>query len=218
MSRTPSSDRSTKFDDLEQYSRSSNYMARSGDLNAGEQVVLNPKNPPAIEPADGLHRGEVAELVAVIIEDHSVHVREESGDGTTPGTLLFENELKTGLDMKNRNINEGDGTADGKPDVRGNDYPQSNELLARWFAHNSASFNDTAAGTGGATGGGAGPWKVYNFREMFGQGPVMDHEEVIYERASFTINDMANQDVRATNYFRLFFDIAEKGDFGVYQS
>lgn len=212
MSVSRGSGNADKFDELEQYSRSSDYIVRAAALDGTKQQTFNPPNPPSIEPAGGLHRGEVAELVCVIIEDAAIDVVEEGSAGTTPGKLQFENELKTKAPMDSTSIDQ-DGSND--VDIRGNDYDDDN-LVARWFMHQHAAFNDTTNGSGGGSAGAPGPWKVYNFRRMFGQGPVLREDDVLYERAAFRINDMANQDVRAENYFRTFWDIGDRGDFDVY--
>lgn len=199
------------FNDLEQYSRSSDYIVRSAALSGGQQTH-NPPNPPELEPAGGLHRGEVAELVAVWVEDTNIDVVETGNAGTTPGTLTGENELKLVAPMKSTTIDE-DGSND--VDLRGSDFDDDN-LVARWFAHGHAAFNDTTNGSGGGGYGSGFASKRYNFREELGQGPVLEEDDRLFERASIMTNDMANQDVRFRNYFRTFWEVRDKGEFGVY--
>lgn len=200
------------FNDLEQYSRSSDYIVRDSALSGGQQT-FNPPNPPDIEPAGGLHRGEVAELVMVIIEDCAAYVKQQTFQGTTPSTILFENELKTKAPMHSSSIDADSSSPD--VDLRGHDYDDDN-LIARWYAHGYTPFNDTVNGSGGGGTIDAIEMKVYNYRKMFGLGPVLREDDVLFERASFTVNDADTEDIAGSNYIRTFWNVGEEGDFGVY--
>lgn len=183
----------------------------AADNSSGANGGLNSVH--GLEPAEGLHRGEVAELVGFHLDVHSLWVRAAGGSGTTPGVVQSEYEFSAGPDggdtVFQRDTDEED--KNNLVDVIGYRHEVNNSVYAKNFVHATQGFNDTTNGTGGLGNMGDDNGHVrINFRDEFGRGPVLGPTDTITFGHSLSTWEIANETVQDHMACRFVWDIYEE--------
>lgn len=168
------------------------------------------------EPAGGLARGEVAELVAIDV-DHKVRTN-DGGSGTfnDPNTLIsimqwgvdddfFPNEAGSNVD---KDIIDSAGN-----DVGNRGGQEYNDAGIFWLAGQRVSthWNNTTDGAGGGEGPGHQHHKE-NFRAFGGMGPLVDRKEDLqchgFLQSKGPMDNVAESDA----WIRAYWNVVEASD------
>lgn len=174
----------------------------------------------AFEVVSGdLHRSEVAELVALYVQNHIVHVDQPSLNTPTnvraaatigldvPETMLTDDDVVS-VDYQGL-LTGGDvftGPNDNTSDWRDEDAPDvwwQNQLIAVPSWYNST----TGAGAPGTLTGNPGP-QLIPFREWFGRGPIVDPPDEVrtswaWNLTNYAADNNLYQQVRGTLYWQV---------------
>jgi hypothetical protein len=211
----PSNVRSSAWEDYEHFFTAESFNVATGRLNGGAQS-FGPNGADYEILGGGLHRGEIAELVAVILESTDVQITEQSGSGTEPGQAIFEYETARGEfgDQVDPASIGGEEDLENKLERTKHGYDLNRDEILHFRAFASQSFNDTANGTGGGGDiGTLGAPSVINFRDEMGVGPIFDNDtDTLRTGATVLTKNLTNEPVDAKVRMRYVFDVMEQGD------
>lgn len=170
---------------------------------AGKQAEL--------EPAGGLHRGERAELVAIMLWEHSVFLKQQSGQGTTPGIARYQTQWVRSDGVNFEEFIDNQPTTGGEADAFVSLNVAQNSEAHLFFAQATTQtpFNDTVNGTGGGGSSLDDPIKMIRYRDMFGWGPVLEPEETVEIFANLTTDQIDTETVNAITEATLVWDVWE---------
>lgn len=202
MSVSPSAARATSWEDLEKQHILRQYSADAGN-GFFEEAAVN------FDPAGGLERDEIAELVA--FERHGIFafLSNESQADTVEGMweLSFSPDAELTFDpfLANRPGEEADAFGSGT-DIVASVESDSPDVLYFSRPHQTGTFADNANGTGGSGSIHMDHGDV-NYREMYGAGPTADRHDTLYEHVS--VQPSANVVGTLYVHYSLYWDILE---------
>lgn len=193
--------------DLEHQTLSGGITVSSNELDGSGQDFN--WDPVSYTPAGSLDRGEVAELVGIEWDMHSMLV-EEGNAGTTPGTAMWEYGLIMDQSQNFKEIHDNLSAQNGLGLWDGFESTEQFRLL-HIYMNLYAAFNDTANGTGG---GGQQALRegFKNFRRDFETGPVFFHDDDLLFNMFLDSNDNDNQNIKSSYFITLYWDIFEVQD------
>lgn len=211
ISRSAQADRVTsgEWQDLVEQEFRIAYQVSDSFLDGGEQAAG--PHTAEVDPVEGLHRDEEAELVALVQWFHWISIESQSGEGSTPGDYRGEFELS---------INEGVGSPDDDAlnDTESNlqvpGYRHGNVFNRLWRsdAVGLSPFNDTTNGTGGGGQSGWNGFEVLPYRDLFGQGPIVDSRDTLFTAAHIASHENDNENLEMEVGVSLFWDVYEVPD------
>lgn len=200
------------LDDIEVQLVESRYEVDASDLPYGDSDDEFAENVRSVQPAGGLARGEVAELVAARFHVQPGTKGTQTAEGGTSGGF----ELSSDPDSK---IIASPGTKAGGGNIvtsiSGNQvidagWWDSTDPDLLWWTYVTAegSHRDTASGTGG----GADRQQVMElvpFRSLFGMGPTFDRRDELHEHIDMdtlgVVDDVGIElDVQYALYWNVF--------------
>lgn len=139
-----------------------------------------------IEPAGGLQRNEVAELVALY---ETIYFAQEASPGELENEVLFEYELSTDPNLR---VIQGGSELSSSTDLGGTTGLDGNFAdtvdpdVLRVNAWGGASMSQDETNGAGAAGINAHDWEIIPYRQVFGTGPVFDrHDNLHYHMHMF---------------------------------
>lgn len=185
-----------------QYSLLDSGMDASGGFQRFDNYIQ-------VEPAGGLHRGEVAELVAVETQHFSVQIddAQDGNFGTRPGWATFEFQASSqGFTFQTIN--------DDQPDNTVVDVELSNDGEDTfWFdkAFCSHPFTDTANGISD-NGDSFVHNRLRHYRRDFGMGPLFFENDHIEDHASVSSERIDTDTVTGRAEYRLVWNVMEAND------
>jgi hypothetical protein len=195
------------YDDHEVQTITSNYELEAAQADGTEE---NNVEPAAVwEPAGGLNRGQKAELVAFHLRTwQSVIEVTQSAEGQT--FQRFElTDGATSHTVDNQDKIGGQTPALENSDVQGNyfEYVGGDRIIYHGQQTGAGSFADSATGVAGGADHVATSAFV-NYRHQFGQGPIMDRNDQLYEHISLDVVNVddasAEMDIAYALYWRVF--------------
>jgi hypothetical protein len=196
------SEMSDKYDELEVQSLATTYSLSPSDVEGGGTEPYTRRATP-VEYPDGptkvlngsLERGEMAELVALIVHSTSFRI-EGTDDQTSPTTGRARFELSDEHAPSVSRASEPGSLPDSYVNVQ-----RESDLNSRILYHTNRWANASwllagaddpgIGGTGSAMNGDS---EILNYRDLAGQGPVFDrYEDELYEHIDFVIYNSLNQ-------------------------
>lgn len=161
---------------------------------------------------DGLPDHLVAELVAYERRFGVAQVLAESGEGTTPGSAIFEQSMQ--LDSTVPTFPVDDSSVPDNNDTGVTAFvtaaaADSKRQIDSWVLPALQAFNDTAAGSGGGGETGFLPQSFVNFRNEFGQGPLVDNDNHWVPSWVANVRDLQNENVRLHYGYTFYWDLYE---------
>jgi hypothetical protein len=161
-----------------------------------------------LDPADGLHRGEVAELVALEVEHLECAIEPTDGDfATQPGYGRFELQLsREGFTFDTIN--------DGQPDFTTVNIQVSDDFRHVFYfgkARATQPYFDSVDQSVNDNGTGDSPIlnDFRNYRDEFGMGPLFFDDDVLNDHAYLQAVNVPNDIVVGTAEFHLYWDVYE---------
>ena len=162
-----------------------------------------------IEPAGGLDRGEVAELVALDVESFFMRAENPTGGNQVKGSVEFSQSAEAVFaeDRFRTDVNELEAESGTITDSLGTFIDSGNSP-----AEPIAYFE--SEGNGGTTDFEPNPSIVFlrNFREMFGQGPLFDRRDDFIEHYQMNTSAFAANSCSIEMDFALYWDVHEASD------
>jgi hypothetical protein len=214
ISSNPSASQSDAWEDMEQQLYNFKFALLEGKLS-NPQTSERFDNLVQLEPAGGLHRGEVAELVAVEKEHFEVSIRPGSDDsfGTQPGYAFAEFQPSRSpfrFEDRYNDVPKAGTTA------RIQTSEDGDEVL--FFDKTSASQSyfdgaDTAVNSNAKQPNPVqGTEGYFNFRDELGMGPLFFEDDTVNDHASLTAVRVVNDQVVARGEYKLIWDVMEAQD------
>lgn len=175
----------------------------------------------SFDPAGGINRDEVAELVAYQPRTALCRVRADGSEGQTPGNVDGQMEWSFNPDIQfmdgqtsdSKTVDDPNGT-EAPVNILKTDY-SGNDVFWTPQSFNTSAFNDTVNGTGG----GAGVENtqtsvgVVNLREEFGAGYIADVHDKVYCHGTIQAINNPNVDIHGITAAKLYWDIQEREKF-----
>ena len=175
----------------------------------------------SIDPAGGLDRRQVAELVAMRVFGVFAFVTPDSGVGTTPGNADhgYEVSMEDSPKVLGPIAQARAGAAQVAPWSAGElGDPANNferfvdindpDVLMYATPHNFQAFNDTVNGTGGGATMHMNH-QHFNFREELGGGPELDQHDKVYFHCIIGEHEVADENIVLYAQQQLIWDLRE---------
>lgn len=165
----------------------------AADLSGGEVTRGTEVTEPVIDFGDLIDEGDLAEIVG--LDFNAVMYAPTTATAESFSRAMLQIRSETGLDRTSlvTGALSGSEVTDDTVDVKANGS-QSHETLAQALLYGVTNFNDTV----NATGGGPGITQIdrtYNYRSMYGGGPVFDDDDELYIPVSIEIDNASDHRV-----------------------
>lgn len=210
MSVNRSNARSSAWEDYEHSLHNINLSIPDQALSGGQGFYKSNKT--RMEPAGGLHRGEVAELVAVDIQHHEAEVSLAGDDtfGTQPGWASFETQparevfrFEEPLEAENQNS------------ITNNTQVSDDGIDTLFFCKSYATQNFFDGSNPSVSGNGAfemADQRLLKFRNDYGMGPLFFENDEVQYNCGFNVQQITTDQVNGRAEFRYVWDVMEASE------
>lgn len=175
---------------------------------------------------DNLKPHQIAELVSLDVSVHTIFLQEQSGAGTTPGSVWSEAEFsRRGVSNQPRilrstdteigwdpegNVASGDADVDSFGGAKG--FIETTNFAGRIAYTNAVmhtGFADTVGGTGGGGAVDSSAPQHFQFRRDYGRGPVFESDDEFKLTGAIRWNQVENQIIRCIWSANAYWDVFE---------
>lgn len=196
------------FDNLDVQAVQHFYVIDAADLPSSPSASDNELEPASsYEAAGGLNRGQTAELVQLSWNGIFGFNNMSTGANQTPGNVDADYEISLSPESQIIFAPGEQITYDGKIIQNNETRNTSPDILYHSTPHQWAPFNDTVNGSGGG-----GTFHMdhghMNFRNAFGSGPVLDHNDRIFEHLKLFDHEIETTDIGLYVNLTYFWDVS----------